>query len=241
MSRESVSLFQLFEPQSSTYTYLLGDLRSGEALFIDPVLETVERDLTLLHELGWQLKYILDTHVHADHITGAASLRERTGAQTGISAAAQVTCADLDLIDGQVLPFGAEGVKVIATPGHTASCLSYLVGPYLFTGDALLIRGTGRTDFQQGSASLLYRSVHEKLFVLPDETIVYPAHDYKGQTRSTIGLEKKFNPRLGGDRSQSDFVAIMDNLKLAQPQKIAVALPANLACGKPVKTDAGAH
>ena len=223
---------QLFERESSTYTYLLGDASSGEAIIIDPVLETVERDFTLLKELGLKLKFILETHVHADHVTAAGVLRERTQAKTGVSRHAKVDCADLSLSDGQELAFGKHALRVLETPGHTDSCLSYFCEGMVFTGDALMIRGTGRTDFQQGSSEALYDSIHGTLFRLPPETKVYPAHDYKGQTSSTIALEMKFNPRVGGGKSKADFVRMMSELKLDQPKKIATALPANMACGR---------
>lgn len=220
---------QLFDSESSTYTYLLG--HQGEAVLIDPVLEHIDRDQTLIEELDLQLKYILDTHIHADHITGAGRLREKTGAKTAISAKAEVDCIDCPLIDGQVLEFGEKKLKVLHTPGHTETCASFYVDDFLFTGDALLIEGCGRTDFQQGSAETLFHSVREKLFLLPDETLVYPGHDYKGRTHSSIGDEKKQNPRLGLDKTKDDFVKIMSELKLSHPKKMDIALPANMKCG----------
>ncbi len=231
MSKEMI-FYQLFEAESSTYTYVLGDPISKEAIIIDPVLETVERDLQLIRELGLRLVYILDTHVHADHVTGAGLLRERTGAKTAVSAGARVDCADIALNDGDELRFGTFKIKALSTPGHTDSCMCFVREDRVFTGDALMIRGTGRTDFQQGSSERLYQSVHQKLFTLPPETKVYPAHDYKGQTSSTIDLEMKWNPRVGGGKTQAEFVKIMSELKLADPKKIAVALPANLGCGR---------
>ena len=224
--------FQLFENESSTYTYLIADPASKEAALIDPVFETVDRDLKLVEDLGLKLKYVLDTHVHADHITGAGELRTRTGAKTAISAGAKISCADISLNDGDELKLGNRTIRALATPGHTDSCMSFYFEGKVFTGDALLIRGTGRTDFQQGSAEKLFESVHKKLFSLPDETMVYPAHDYKGQMASTIEMEKRLNPRLGGGKSKADFVKIMSELKLAQPKKINEAVPANLGCGK---------
>jgi sulfur dioxygenase len=224
--------YQLFESESSTYTYLIGDPATKEAALIDPVLETVDRDLKLIEELGLHLKYILDTHVHADHITGAGEIRKRTGAQSGVSEAAHLECVDIHLKDGQGLFLGDKKIKALATPGHTNSCMSFVFAGRVFTGDALLIRGTGRTDFQQGSADKLFDSVHQKLFTLPKDTQIYPAHDYRGQTASTIELEEKFNPRLGSGKTKSDFIKIMSELKLAYPKKIDVAVPANLACGQ---------
>lgn len=224
--------YQLFEMESSTYTYLIADSDSREAALIDTVIETVDRDLQLVNELELNLKYVLDTHVHADHITGAGEIRKRTGAQSGVAAAAQVECVDLPLNEGDQLFLGEKAIQIIATPGHTNSCLSFLFENRVFTGDALMIRGSGRTDFQQGSAEKLYESVHKKLFTLPPETLVYPAHDYRGQTVSSIALEMKFNPRLGLHKSKAEFMKIMADLKLDQPRKIHEALPANLACGK---------
>lgn len=228
---ENILVHQLFETQTSTYTYIIADTKTKEAAIIDPVLETVDRDLNLIEELGLRLMYVLDTHIHADHITGAGEIRKKTKAKTGVSHQAPVNCVDMGLEDGQELSLGDKKIKVISTPGHTNTCLSFYFEGMVFTGDALLIRGTGRTDFQQGSASELYNSIKNKLFKLPDETKVYPGHDYKGMTVSTIGLEKSFNPRIGGDRSKEDFVKIMSELKLANPKKIHEAVPANLACG----------
>jgi len=222
---------QLYEAETSTYTYLLADPETKEAILIDPVLETVERDLKLINEYGYQLKYALDTHIHADHITGAGEIRKRTGAKTVVSAKAGVGCADVAVADGDVLNFGSFQIKAMETPGHTNSCMSYYIDGKVFTGDALLIRGTGRTDFQQGSAEKLYDSITGKLFQLPADTIVYPGHDYRGQTTSSIAMEKKFNARIGGGKSKAEFVQIMSELKLANPKKIHEAVPANMACG----------
>lgn len=228
--------YQLFEPESSTYTYLVADPVSKEAALIDPVRETVDRDLQLIADLGVTLKYVLDTHVHADHITGAGEIRRRTGAKTGLSKAANVDCADIALTDGQELTLGERKLQVLATPGHTDSCLCFLFEDRVFTGDTLLIRGCGRTDFQEGSAERLYDSVQQKLFTLGDSVKVYPAHDYRGQTASTISLEKRFNPRLGRGRTKPEFVKIMAELKLAEPKKIREAVPANRACGGKTET-----
>ncbi len=230
--KPSTLFYQLFEHESSTYTYIIADAASKEAAIIDPVISTVDRDLNLIEELGLKLKYVLDTHIHADHITGAGEIRQRTGALSAVSVHAHVNCVDKALHHGDQLFLGDKLIQALETPGHTDSCMSFVFDNKVFTGDALLIRGCGRTDFQQGSAEKLYDSVHSKLFTLPDDIQVYPAHDYKGQTASTIELEKKFNPRLGLNKSKSDFVHTMSNLKLADPKKIHEAVPANLACGQ---------
>jgi len=223
---------QLFDKESSTFTYLVGDDGSRKAALVDPVVEHVERDLRLVSELGLELAVILDTHVHADHITGAGTLRTRTGAKTHFSVRGGPACADVLLNDGDIVQVGALVIRGLATPGHTNSCMSYAVGDRVFTGDALMVRGCGRTDFQEGDAATLWQSVHEKLFVMPDATYVYPAHDYRGHTCSTIGEEKKWNPRLGGSATLASFVALMGSLHLPPPAKIHEAVPANQACGK---------
>ena len=223
---------QLFDKESSTFTYLVGDEGSRKAALIDPVVEHVDRDLLLAKELGVEIAVIFDTHVHADHITGAGTLRERTGAKTHFSARGGPACADVLLNDGDLVHVGELVIRALATPGHTDSCMSYVVGDRVFTGDALMVRGCGRTDFQEGDASTLWRSVHDKLFVLPDATYVYPAHDYRGQTCSTIGEEKRWNPRLGGSATVASFVELMHALHLPPPAKIDEAVPANKACGK---------
>lgn len=232
VSLEPVIFHQLYEPVTSTYTYLLADPQSREAVLIDPVLETVDRDAKLLEELGLKLKYILDTHVHADHITGAGELKARTGAKTVISGAAGVKCVDLAMADGDELSFGPHTIRALATPGHTDSCMSYVIGDRVFTGDALLIRGTGRTDFQQGSAETLFDSITQKLYRLPDSTRVYPGHDYRGFTASTIGEEKAYNARINLRQSKKDFVRTMSELNMGHPKKIHEAVPANMLCGK---------
>jgi sulfur dioxygenase len=234
--KQDYIFYQLFEAESSTYTYLIADKQTKEAAIIDPVLETVDRDLKLIEEAGLKLKYVLDTHVHADHITGAGKIREKTKAQTALSRQSGVDCVDILLKQGDELELGQKKIKVLETPGHTNTCLSYLFEDMVFTGDALLIRGTGRTDFQQGSSDKLYDSIHEKIFILPPETKVYPGHDYRGQTSSTVELEKKFNPRLGMGRTKAEFVKIMSELKLANPKKIHEAVPANMACGRQQET-----
>ena len=223
--------YQLFEPTTSTYTYIIGDATSNEAMIIDSVIEMVDRDLKLLNELGLTLKYILDTHVHADHITGAGALRLKTGAKTAISHHARIPCIDIELKNNDELMLGNLKVIAIETQGHTNSCMSFICNGMVFTGDVLLIRGTGRTDFQQGDAEKMYHSINDKIFSLPNETKIYPGHDYKGCTYSTVELEKKFNPRIGHNRNLADFKKIMAELKLAPPAKIDIAVPANLQCG----------
>jgi glyoxylase-like metal-dependent hydrolase (beta-lactamase superfamily II) len=225
---------QLFDKESSTYTYLLGCESTKSAVLIDPVKEQVERDLKLLEELGLTLQLVLDTHVHADHITAAGELRERTSCDTGVSVQCEVGCANLQLSQGQTLKVGEISIQVLETPGHTNGCLSYLVGDMVFTGDALLIRGCGRTDFQGGDAGRLFDSVTKKLFSLPDNTRVYPAHDYRGNTMSTIAEEKASNPRL--TKNREEFIVFMSSLRLEQPRKIMEALPANLNCGNVLTT-----
>jgi len=222
---------QLFDRESSTYTYLIADRASAEALLVDAVLEQVERDLKLLKELGLTLRYCLETHVHADHITGASQLREATGCVSVVPAQAQVNCADRFIHPGETLQVGTVEVQAIATPGHTDSHMAYLVNrSHLLTGDALFIRGCGRTDFQSGDAGTLFDSVTQRLFTLPDYTSIYPGHDYRGQTVSSIEEEKRWNPRFTG-RSRDEFIEFMNALNLPNPQKMMEAVPANERCG----------
>jgi glyoxylase-like metal-dependent hydrolase (beta-lactamase superfamily II)/rhodanese-related sulfurtransferase len=224
---------QLLDPASSTYTYLLADEETREAVLIDPVREQLRRDMQLLQELGLDLAYALETHVHADHVTAAGLLRERLGCRVVVGERAGVFTADLEVRDGDRIPFGRFALEVRSTPGHTEGCITYVCVEegMAFTGDALLIRGCGRTDFQQGDARALYASVHRKILSLPDDTRLYPGHDYKGRTVTTVWEEKRFNPRLGQDRSVEEFVEIMENLGLAPPQRIDEAVPANMASG----------
>jgi sulfur dioxygenase len=230
---------QLFDSLSSTYSYLLADEATGEAVIIDPVVEQVERDTALIHELGLTLLYSMETHVHADHVTAAAELRRRFRCKTVLSERAGAPCADVLVKEGDEIRFGRYGLEVRETPGHTEGCVTYVAqSEYLaFTGDALLIRGCGRTDFQQGSSRELYRSVHEKIFTLAPATLIYPAHDYKGRTCTSVAEEMELNPRLACGKTLEEFESIMQDLKLDRPKKIDVAVPANLRCGE--VTDAG--
>jgi glyoxylase-like metal-dependent hydrolase (beta-lactamase superfamily II) len=186
----------------------------------------------LIEQLGLKLKYILDTHVHADHVTGSGLLRDRTNAQVVVGKAAQVECANIGISDGETVAFGEFEIKALSTPGHTNGCTSYYVEGMVFTGDALLIRGNGRTDFQQGSSEKLYESVTKKLYTLSDDTLVYPAHDYKGMMVSSIDEEKKYNLRINARVTKDEFVKTMGELKLANPKKIHEAVPANMVCGR---------
>ncbi len=221
---------QLFDLESSTYTYLLADPESKEGVIIDPVKEHLERDVQLIKDLDIKLKYVLETHLHADHITSSALIREATGAKICIGDS-EVKCADITISDGMEIEFGKYTIKILATPGHTSGCRCYYVDGMVFTGDTLLIRGCGRTDFQGGSAETLYKNINEKLFTLPDQTLVYPAHNYKSLAASTIGEEKQLNPRLAS-KSKEEFIEIMNNLNLQYPKKMDVAVPANRQCGK---------
>lgn len=224
---------QLFDQQSATYTYLLADRNSGEAVIIDPVFEQARRDAALVEELGLRLLYTLDTHVHADHVTGGWMLKRRTGARIGVSAASGAVGADRYLMPGDEIAFGTRHLQVRATPGHTHACLTFVLddASVAFTGDCLLIRGTGRTDFQNGDPRAMYQSVRRQIFTLPEACLLYPAHDYRGLTATSVAEERRFNPRLGGELSEDDFVGYMANLRLPHPRKIDVAVPTNLKCG----------
>lgn len=224
---------QWFDPQSSTYTYLVADPRTGRSVLIDPVLEQIERDTSLIAEMGLTLAWVVDTHVHADHVTAAGRLRALTGCQVAYPASTEAVGPDRLMGHGDHLIIDGIDLEVRHTPGHTAGsvCLVEHAQRRVFTGDTLLIRGCGRTDFQGGDASTLYRSVHASLFGLPDDYLVYPGHDYKGRTASSIGEERRHNPRLGGAKSQAEFVQIMAGLELAYPSKIDIALPANQRLG----------
>jgi sulfur dioxygenase len=229
---------QLFDPQSSTYTYLIADQKSREAVLIDPVFEQVRRDAALIEELGLKLKLTLETHVHADHVTGAWLLRQKLGSRIAVSAASGAEGGDLYLRAGEKVQFGARHLEARATPGHTGGCTTYVLDDrsMAFTGDTLFIRGCGRTDFQQGDAHGLFRSVRDQIFTLPDACLIYPGHDYRGLTVTSVGEEKRYNPRLAESVGEHDFVGYMTNLGLPHPKQMDVAVPANLKCGKPEKT-----
>jgi sulfur dioxygenase len=222
---------QMFEPLSSTYTYLLGCTETGKAVLIDPVIVTIERDLAELRKLGLTLAYTLDTHIHADHITAARELKKITGSRIAAPAHDRLPCVDHPITEEVVFQFGSVTLQPLHTPGHTAGHFSYWGDNRLFSGDALLIEGCGRTDFQQGDADTLYRSVTQKLFTLPDDTLVFPAHDYHGRRVSSIAQEKQRNPRLGQQRTLEQFREIMATLDLRYPTFIDFAVSGNQSCG----------
>jgi len=226
---------QLFDQDSSTYTYLLGEHEAGEALIIDSVFEQSRRDRALLDELGLKLVHVIDTHCHADHVTGAWLLKQHSGCLIGVSANAGIEGADNYFKHGDQIPFGSRFIVARATPGHTNGCMTYVLDDesLAFTGDTLLIRGCGRTDFQNGDARTMYRSVQTQIFSLPEQTHLYPGHDYRGLMVTTVGEEKRYNSRLGGNTSEDDFIGYMNNLGLPHPGKIDVAVPANLKSGRP--------
>jgi sulfur dioxygenase len=221
---------QLFDPASSTYTYVLFDQLSREAVIIDPVDEQLERDLATLQEYGLKLVWTVETHAHADHITSAGRLAELAGARTAAPLGCGIGTAGVQLQHGDTLKFGAEVLQALHTPGHTAGSMSFLWREHVFTGDTLLINGCGRTDFQSGHAKDLYRSLTQVLFALPEATTVWPGHDYQGRSFSTIGQEKAGNARIAG-KTEAEFVAIMDSLQLPKPRRIDEAVPANLSSG----------
>ena len=226
---------QLFDTASSTYTYLLGDAQTGQALLIDPVFEHVRRDSALLRELGLSLVATLETHVHADHVTGAWLLHQRTGSRILGAADGGAQGLHRALAHGERVGFGTRHLHVRATPGHTNGCLTFVLDDerMAFTGDALLIRGCGRTDFQQGSPERLYQSVQAQILSLPAHCLLYPAHDYKGLTASSVEEERRFNPRFGGSSNEADFAGYMNHLGLPHPKLMDIAVPANLRCGEP--------
>jgi sulfur dioxygenase len=226
---------QLADPPSSTYTYLLADGDSRDAVLIDPVFEQMRRDAALIDELGLRLRCTLDTHVHADHVTAASILKQRVGSDIALGARSGAAGADRYLSQGDKIAFGRRFLAVRETPGHTAGCLTYVLDDerMAFTGDCLLVRGCGRTDFQGGDAHVMYRAIHQQIFTLPEDCLLYPAHDYRGITATTVAEERRFNPRLGGNLSESDFAGYMQNLNLPHPKQIDIAVPANLRCGRP--------
>lgn len=227
---------QLFEPDSGTYTYLVSCPETGTTALIDSVLDTADRDVALLQSMGLTLDYTLDTHIHADHLTGARRLRELTGCQSVFPAVDELPCADIGVREGEPFRVGNIELHPLFTPGHTDHHHAYLVDNgtqhMLFSGDALLIEACGRTDFQSGDAETLYHSIHDKFFTLPDETLVYPCHDYEGRCVTTIAQEKNRNPRLGQGKSLKEFVQIMNNMDLPYPRKIDFAVPGNERCGE---------
>jgi glyoxylase-like metal-dependent hydrolase (beta-lactamase superfamily II)/rhodanese-related sulfurtransferase len=236
-------LRQLIDVETSTLTYLLADEDTREALIIDCVFEQHLRDLALIRELDLDLRYTLETHVHADHVTGAWLLKQALGSQIAVAAAAGAKGADLALDPGDEIRIGAIRLDVRATPGHTNGCLTFVLADQsmAFTGDALLIRGAGRTDFQQGNARTLFHSVREQLFTLPPHSLLYPGHDYNGRLATTVAEERAYNPRLGEGVREDDFVGYMENLGLPHPKRMDLAVPANLQCGRPDDPDSAPH
>ena len=222
---------QLFEPLSSTYTYLLGCEETGKALLVDPVLPAWQRDLEVVRSLHLELAFTVETHVHADHLTSALRLKREAGSHIVYPASDRFACADRFIENGSTFELGSVKLRGLHTPGHTDDHFSYLLGDRVLSGDALLIDGCGRTDFQNGDAATLFRSVHERLFSLPEETLVYPAHDYQGRRVSSIGQERARNPRLGDGKSLEEFVRIMADLGLPYPRFIDYAVPGNRECG----------
>ncbi len=234
-SGENMIFRQLFDAKSSTYTYLLADEQSKTAVLIDPVFEQVNRDVALINELGLNLAYALDTHCHADHVTGSWLLKHKTNCKIASAKSIHAKNSDIGLVNGDIINFGQYELEVRATPGHTEGCLTYVchTQKIAFTGDALLIRGCGRCDFQQGSASQLFDSIHQQIFSLSDDFQLYPGHDYSGRCSTSVSEEKQFNARLGGNASREDFVGYMNNMSLPHPKFIDIALPANVLSGKP--------
>jgi sulfur dioxygenase len=227
---------QLGDPVSSTYTYLLADADTREAILIDPVFDQALRDAALIEELGLTLGWTLETHIHADHVTGAWLLKDLTGSSIAVAAASGAKGADRYLAHHDKISFGSRHLEARATPGHTNGCMTFVMGHEMaFTGDCLLIRGSGRTDFQQGDPLAMWRSVHEQIFSLPGECLLYPAHDYRGLTVTSVAEERRFNPRLADSIRVEDFVGQMSHLGLAHPKQIDVAVPANLRCGQPAE------
>jgi glyoxylase-like metal-dependent hydrolase (beta-lactamase superfamily II) len=238
-----VNSIQDIDDRAESRTYVIADSDSGKAVIIDSVIENVERDLKTIDELGLTLVYAVETHIHADHISGASMIKDRTGSQIvfGGGAKGKVTGADMFLHEGQELRFGNTTIKALATPGHTDSCTSYFLPGAVFTGDTLFIRSNGRTDLQDGSADKLFDSVRKKLFMLPDSTIVFPGHDYNGRVSSTIGEEKQFNERLNLSIDKKAFVEVMNNQRKPRPVKMGIAIPANLRAGRVAGEEEGVN
>ncbi|MEA5441807.1 rhodanese-like domain-containing protein [Cyanobium gracile] len=233
---------QLFDAETGTFTYLLADVASRQALLIDSVFEQHDRDLSLIRELGLNLAASIDTHAHADHVTGSWLMHEATGCAIGLAAAAGAENVTRPLSHGDRVAFGGRHVEVRATPGHTNGCLTFVLDDHsmAFTGDALLVRGCGRCDFQQGNAHTLWTSITEQILSLPDSCLLYPGHDYTGRSITSVTEEKAFNARLGGNATERDFVGHMENMRLPHPRKIAEALPGNMRSGKPREASAAA-
>jgi sulfur dioxygenase len=231
-TEESTFVFrQLFHKDTGTFTYLMFDSSTMEGLIIYPVKEQFDRSLQFIEELGVELNYVIDTHVHADHVTSSGMLRDATGAKSAFGENSAVQCEDILLCDGDELEFGRFKLIAISTPGHTDACTSFYTEGRLFAGDSLLIRGCGRTDFQQGDPEKLFDSITQTLYPYPDTTLVYPGHDYLGRTASCIRKEKSFNPRIVSGQTLENFVQIMNNLNLPKPKRIDEAVPQNMKCG----------
>jgi sulfur dioxygenase len=226
--KSNIIFRQLFDEKTWTYSYIIGDSITRTAVIIDPVLDKVDRDLRILNELELSLIYILDTHIHADHITGSGKLREKTWAKIAMGNWASIAKPDLLLIDNEIISIGNIDIQAFETPWHTNGCTSYLVDDMIFTGDTLLIRKTWRTDFQQGSAEKLYDSIKNKIYTLPDSTKIYPGHDYTGQMMSTVWEEKRYNTRIKENTTLDELKETLSAMKLDYPKYIDVALPANM-------------
>jgi len=222
---------QLFDYDTWTYSYILWDETTKEAAIIDTVLEKVERDVQHIKELRLSVKYLLETHIHADHITGAGPIRKELGGEIVVHKKTQSTCADILAEEGDIFKLGEQEIKVLHTPGHTDNDITYLIDGAAFTGDTLFVRDCGRTDFQLGSNEAMYHSLTKKLFTLPEDTLVFPAHDYKGFSQSTIGEEKQHNVRVGNGKTYEDFSTIMNGLNLPNPKRIDISVPGNMQCG----------
>jgi len=229
---------QLFDPESSSYSYLLWDADTLDAALIDPVRSKVGRDIQLIRELGLALRYTLETHIHADHITGSGLLRSAMNSIVLVHENCRSKCPDVMLKDGDRIPLGKDKINIFHTPGHTDSDISFTIPGTVFTGDTLLIRSCGRTDYPSGDAGTLFDSITSRLYTLPDDTLVYPGHDYSGRSFSTIGEEKQYNPRLAGGTTREEFISIMNGLQLDPPRSTHDAIPSNLRCGQPGSDEA---